>query len=72
MFREFRYARDSECQTTGSTECKGTVISAKSQSRPDHQIPARFTAWQEILAAEGISEEEAVADFKRWRAKQKR
>jgi PHD/YefM family antitoxin component YafN of YafNO toxin-antitoxin module len=28
--------------------------------------------WQEILDAEGISEEEAVADFKRWRAKQKR
>jgi PHD/YefM family antitoxin component YafN of YafNO toxin-antitoxin module len=28
--------------------------------------------WQEILDAEGISEEVAVADFKRWRAKQKR
>jgi PHD/YefM family antitoxin component YafN of YafNO toxin-antitoxin module len=28
--------------------------------------------WQEILDAEGISEEEAVADFKRWGAKQKR
>jgi len=28
--------------------------------------------WQEILAAEGVSEEEAVADFKRWRAEQKR
>jgi PHD/YefM family antitoxin component YafN of YafNO toxin-antitoxin module len=28
--------------------------------------------WQEILDAEGISEDEAVADFKRWRAKQKR
>ncbi|QNI35797.1 prevent-host-death protein [Edaphobacter albus] len=30
------------------------------------------TRWQEILDAEGISEEEAVADFKHWRAKQKR
>lgn len=28
--------------------------------------------WQEILHSEGISEEEVVADFKRWRAKQKR
>ena len=28
--------------------------------------------WQEILDAEGVSEEEAVADFKRWRAEQKR
>jgi PHD/YefM family antitoxin component YafN of YafNO toxin-antitoxin module len=28
--------------------------------------------WQAILEAEGVSEEEAVADFKRWRAKQKR
>jgi PHD/YefM family antitoxin component YafN of YafNO toxin-antitoxin module len=28
--------------------------------------------WQEILDAEGISEEEAVADFRRWRAEQKR
>jgi PHD/YefM family antitoxin component YafN of YafNO toxin-antitoxin module len=28
--------------------------------------------WQEVLDAEGISEEEAVADFKRWRAEQKR
>ncbi len=27
--------------------------------------------WQEILDAEGVSEEEAVADFKRWRAEQK-
>jgi len=28
--------------------------------------------WHEILKAEGISEEEVVADFKRWRAEQKR
>ena len=28
--------------------------------------------WQEILDSEGISEEEAAANFKRWRAKQKR
>ena len=28
--------------------------------------------WQAVLDAEGISEEEVVADFKRWRAKQKR
>ena len=28
--------------------------------------------WQEILAAEGVSEEEALADFKRWRTEQKR
>ncbi len=28
--------------------------------------------WQEILDAEGIAEDEIVADFKQWRAKQKR
>lgn len=28
--------------------------------------------WQGILDAAGISEEEAMADFKRWRAEQKR
>ena len=28
--------------------------------------------WQEILSAEGISEDEILADFKKWRAKQKR
>ena len=28
--------------------------------------------WQEILDSEGISEDEAVADFKQWRSKQKR
>jgi PHD/YefM family antitoxin component YafN of YafNO toxin-antitoxin module len=28
--------------------------------------------WQETLDAAGISEEEVVADFKRWRAEQKR
>lgn len=28
--------------------------------------------WQRILDAEGISEEEAVAGFKQWRAKRKR
>ena len=30
------------------------------------------TRWQEVLAAEGISEDEAVADFKQWRTRQKR
>jgi PHD/YefM family antitoxin component YafN of YafNO toxin-antitoxin module len=30
------------------------------------------TRWQEILDAEGISEEEAVAGFKQWRAKRAR
>lgn len=30
------------------------------------------TRWQEILDAEGISEDEAVADFKQSRIKQKR
>jgi PHD/YefM family antitoxin component YafN of YafNO toxin-antitoxin module len=30
------------------------------------------TRWQEILDAEGISEEEAVAGFKEWRSKRKR
>jgi PHD/YefM family antitoxin component YafN of YafNO toxin-antitoxin module len=29
------------------------------------------TRWQEILDTEGISEEDAVADFKQWRASQK-
>jgi PHD/YefM family antitoxin component YafN of YafNO toxin-antitoxin module len=28
--------------------------------------------WQEVLEAEGISEDEAVADFKQWRTDQKR
>jgi PHD/YefM family antitoxin component YafN of YafNO toxin-antitoxin module len=28
--------------------------------------------WQDVLVSSGISEEEAVTDFKRWRAKQKR
>jgi PHD/YefM family antitoxin component YafN of YafNO toxin-antitoxin module len=28
--------------------------------------------WQQILSAEGISEEEVLADFQRWRAEQKR
>jgi PHD/YefM family antitoxin component YafN of YafNO toxin-antitoxin module len=28
--------------------------------------------WQEILAAEGVTEEDALADFKRWRTEQKR
>jgi PHD/YefM family antitoxin component YafN of YafNO toxin-antitoxin module len=28
--------------------------------------------WQEVLVSSGISEEGAVTDFKRWRAKQKR
>jgi hypothetical protein len=27
--------------------------------------------WQEILDAEGMSENEAVADFERWRAQQR-
>ncbi len=30
------------------------------------------TRWQEILDSEGISEEEAVADFKQWRREQAR
>ena len=29
------------------------------------------TRWQEILDNEGISEDDAVADFKEWRARQK-
>lgn len=30
------------------------------------------TRWQEILQAEGISEDEAVPDIKQWRSKRKR
>lgn len=30
------------------------------------------TRWQEILEAEGVSEDETVADFKKWRSKQTR
>ena len=30
------------------------------------------TRWQEVLDAEGISEDEAVVGFKKWRAGQKR
>jgi PHD/YefM family antitoxin component YafN of YafNO toxin-antitoxin module len=33
------------------------------------EAAARF---QEMLAAEGVSEDEVVADFQRWRAEQKR
>jgi len=33
------------------------------------EAAARF---QEMLAAEGLSEDEVVADFKKWRAEQKR
>lgn len=31
-----------------------------------------FGRWQQILKAEGISEDEVLADFNTWRAKQKR
>jgi PHD/YefM family antitoxin component YafN of YafNO toxin-antitoxin module len=30
------------------------------------------TRWQEVLDAEGLSEDEAVAGFKKWRSTQKR
>jgi PHD/YefM family antitoxin component YafN of YafNO toxin-antitoxin module len=30
------------------------------------------TRWQEVLAAEGIGEEEALEDFKQWRADKRR
>lgn len=30
------------------------------------------TRWQEVLDAEGVSEDEAVAEFKQWRSTQKR
>ena len=30
------------------------------------------TRWQEILDSEGVSDDEAVADFREWRTRQKR
>jgi hypothetical protein len=42
------------------------------ESRNLLEYRATSARWQEILDAEGVSEEEAVADFKRWRAEQKR
>ena len=36
------------------------------------EVAGRKPSWQEVLDAEGISAEEAVAEFKQWRAKQAR
>ncbi len=66
------------------SEVPGTIT--RRGDTVDYFIPARrrrsdaerealkeaSVGWQEILDAEGISEDEILADFKKWRAKQKR
>jgi hypothetical protein len=49
------------------------IPTRRKRSEADRTALKEATArWQQILDSEGISEEEAVADFKRWRAKPKR
>jgi PHD/YefM family antitoxin component YafN of YafNO toxin-antitoxin module len=79
--REFRdnlatYLLESETPVaiTRHGDTVGYFIPAR-RKRSDAERAALKEAsarWQEVLDAEGISEEEAVADFKRWRVEQKR
>ncbi len=79
--REFRdklasYLLESEAPLaiTRHGDTVGYFIPAR-RKRSDAERAALKEAsarWQEILHSEGISEEEVAADFKRWRAKQKR
>jgi PHD/YefM family antitoxin component YafN of YafNO toxin-antitoxin module len=79
--REFRdnlatYLLESETPVaiTRHGDTVGYFIPAR-RKRSDAERAALKEAsarWQEVLHAEGISEEEAVADFKRWRVEQKR
>jgi PHD/YefM family antitoxin component YafN of YafNO toxin-antitoxin module len=79
--REFRdklatYLLESEAPVaiTRHGDTVGYFIPAR-RSRSDAEREALKKAsarWQEILNAEGISEDEILTDFKKWRAKQKR
>jgi PHD/YefM family antitoxin component YafN of YafNO toxin-antitoxin module len=79
--REFRdnlatYLLESETPVaiTRHGDTVGYFIPAR-RKRSDAERDALVEAasrWQEILDAEGISEQEALADFKQWRAKRKR
>ena len=79
--REFRdklatYLLESEAPVaiTRHGDTVGYFIPAR-RRRSDAEREALKEAsarWQEILDAEGISEGEILADFKKWRAKQKR
>jgi PHD/YefM family antitoxin component YafN of YafNO toxin-antitoxin module len=79
--REFRdnlatYLLESETPVaiTRHGDTVGYFIPAR-RKRSDAERAALKEAsarWQEVLDAEGISKEEAVADFKRWRVEQKR
>lgn len=79
--REFRdklatYLLESESPVaiTRHGDTVGYFIPARrKRSEADKEaLKEAATRWQEILDAEGISEDEAVADFKQWRGIQKR
>ena len=56
------------------TEITARLIPARRRRTDADKTALREASvrWQEVLDAEGISEEEAVAEFKQWRAKQAR
>ncbi len=79
--REFRdklatYLLESEVPLaiTRHGDTIGYFIPARRTRNETERAALREAAarWQEILAAKGLSEEEVAADFKRWRAEQKR
>lgn len=79
--REFRdklatYLLESESPVaiTRHGDTVGYFIPARrKRSEADKEaLKEAATRWQEILDAEGISEDEAVVDFKQWRGIQKR
>jgi PHD/YefM family antitoxin component YafN of YafNO toxin-antitoxin module len=75
--REFRdklasYLLESDAPVaiTRHGDTVGYYIPARPKRSESDRVALRAAAalWQAILAAEGIGEEEAVEDFKRWRA----
>lgn len=79
--REFRdklatYLLESESPVaiTRHGDTVGYFIPARRKRSDSDKAALKEAAkrWQEILDSEGISEDETVADFKRWRSKQKR
>ena len=79
--REFRdrlatYLLESEVPVaiTRHGDTVGYFIPARRRRSDADKIALKeaATRWQTILDAEGISEDEAVADFKQWRGKQTR
>ena len=65
---------DSPVAITRHGDTVGYFIPARRKRTEADKEALREAAirWQEILDAEGISEDEAIADFKQWRATQKR